>query len=87
MEVYRFGRNLCGVKVYPELLPLGRELRRLRLEQKLTQEELAERSGLHHNYIGGIERGERNVGVKALLALARGLGVHPTEFFASISSS
>lgn len=81
MELYRFGRNLCRVKIYPELLPLGRELRRLRLEQKLTQEELAERSGLHHNYIGGIERGERNVGIRALLRVARGLGVPPATLF------
>lgn len=66
------------MKVHPELLPLGREVRRLRKERGLSQEALAELAGLHPNYVGGIERGERNVGVKALFALARGLGVHPS---------
>ena len=57
----------------PELVALGREVRRYREAAGLSQEELAHRSGLHRNYIGGIERGERNVGVKALFRLAAGL--------------
>ena len=64
-----------------DLLAFGRTVRRLRTEQNLSQEELAERSGLHRNYIGGIERGERNAGLKALFALARGLGVQPSQLF------
>ena len=64
-----------------ELLALGRTVRRLRIERGLSQEELADLSGLHRNYIGGIERGERNVGVRALFSLARGLGVPAQELF------
>ena len=71
-------------KVDPELLAIGREVRRLRRQAGLSQEELAEQSGLHTNYIGGIERGERNVGIKALLCLARALDLHPSEMLAGI---
>lgn len=65
----------------PDLVALGKTVRRLRVERALSQEELAERSGLHRNYIGGIERGERNVGIKAVFAIARGLGVEAKELF------
>lgn len=62
-----------------ELLALGRAIRRRREALGLSQEELAERSGLHRNYIGGIERGERNVGIKAIFRLAAGLGLPAWE--------
>ena len=71
----------AGVTNDPDLVALGLTIRRLRKEGNLTQEELAHRSGLHVNYIGGIERGERNVGVKALFSLARGLDVTPGTLF------
>lgn len=76
------GADQASVTSDPELQALGQTIRRLRKEQRLTQEELAYRSGLHVNYIGGIERGERNVGVKAMFNLARGLEVNPSAFFA-----
>lgn len=75
MAVLRLRRDRSGVKVDPELLALGREVRRLRKERGLSQEALADLAGLHTNYIGGIERGERNVGIKALFSIARGLGL------------
>ena len=65
----------------PDLVALGQTIRRLRRAAKLTQEELAERAGLSANYVGQIERGEKNPGALALFALARGLGVSPREFF------
>ncbi|PIB92289.1 helix-turn-helix domain-containing protein [Caulobacter sp. FWC2] len=64
-----------------DLLRFGRTVRLLRSAAGLSQEELADRSGLHRNYIGGVERGERNAGLKAVYALARGLGVEPAELF------
>jgi transcriptional regulator with XRE-family HTH domain len=61
------------------LMALGREIRRRREALGISQEELAERSGLHRNYIGGIERGERNVGIRAIFRLAGGLGLPAWE--------
>lgn len=49
----------------------------MRLAKGWTQEELAERTGLHPTYIGGVERGERNLGLDNLLKIARALGQHP----------
>jgi transcriptional regulator with XRE-family HTH domain len=59
----------------------GRRVRELRLGLRLSQEELAERADLHRNYIGGIERGERNVGVLNIGKLADALGVSLAEMF------
>jgi transcriptional regulator with XRE-family HTH domain len=44
-----------------------------------TQEELGARCGLDRSYIGGIERGERNISLTNLLKVARGLGVSPAD--------
>lgn len=65
----------------PDLIALGQTLRRLRREAKLTQEELAARAGLSANYVGEIERGERNPSVLALYQIARGLRVSPSALF------
>ena len=54
-------------------MALGREIRRQREALGWSQEELAERANLHRHYIGGIERGERNIGVRALFAVLRAL--------------
>lgn len=53
----------------------------LRLAKGWTQEELANQSGLHPTYVGGIERGERNVGLDNILKLARALGLRPAALF------
>ena len=67
-----------------DLKLFGQRVRELRLAADLSQEELAESCGLHRTYIGGIERGERNVGVLNLLQLARALRVRPGELFADV---
>lgn len=58
---------------------VGRRVRTLREKAGLSQEELGFKSGLHRNYIGGIERGERNVAVVNVGKLARALGVRPRD--------
>ena len=57
----------------PEHAALGEAIRRLRLEAKLSQEQLAERAGTDLTQVGGIERGVRNPSYTTLLRLADAL--------------
>jgi transcriptional regulator with XRE-family HTH domain len=58
-----------------DLTALGRAIRGRRKQAGLSQELLADRSGLHPNYVGLIERGERNPSAVALFAIAKALGL------------
>jgi transcriptional regulator with XRE-family HTH domain len=62
----------------------GKRLRALRLERNLSQEKLAELAELHRNYVGGVERGERNVSLVNIVKLAHGLNVRTTKLVESI---
>ncbi len=58
---------------------LATNMRRLRAQRSWSQERLAEAAGLHRTYVGGIERGERNVGIDNVEAIAEALRVTPHE--------
>ena len=62
-----------------ELKKLGSRIRAIRLAAGLSQEQLADQAGLHRTYVGGIERGERNIGVLNLFRIARALRVNPSD--------
>ncbi|SEB54972.1 helix-turn-helix domain-containing protein [Terriglobus roseus] len=62
----------------------GKSIRTLREERGYSQEELVERAGLHRNYIGGIERGERNVALENIGKLAKALAVRSRDLFDSL---
>lgn len=62
----------------------GARLRQHRLEAGLSQEKLADMASLHRTYIGGIERGERNVSLLNIVKIANALGVKPTDLLAGI---
>ena len=54
-------------------------MRRLRHDKDMTQEEVAERSGLSARYVGSIERGKVSASVSVLGKLADAMGVDPCE--------
>lgn len=53
----------------------GARIRALRVVRGFSQEELAQRADLHRTYVGGIERGERNISLVNIEKLATALGV------------
>ena len=58
---------------------VGAKVRTLREKSGLSQEQLGFESGLHRNYVGGVERGERNIGIVNIGKLAKALGVKPRD--------
>ena len=62
-------------------LAFGERVRSLRKAEDLSQEGLADRAGLDRTYVGGIERGERNVSLANIEKLARALKLTVSELF------
>ena len=58
---------------------VGRNLRAYRLERGLSQEAFADQLGVHRTYMGGVERGERNLTLKSLEKMAEQIGVEARE--------
>jgi transcriptional regulator with XRE-family HTH domain len=63
----------------PDLIRFGEEVRRRRMAQDISQEELGFRAGLHRNFIGYVERAEANATVKRVIKIARALKLRPAE--------
>jgi transcriptional regulator with XRE-family HTH domain len=60
-------------------MKFGRIVKQLRERHGLSQEKMAERAGIHRNYWGGIERGERNVSLSNIVKIASALGVRSAK--------
>lgn len=60
---------------------LGKKLKKLRLEQKVTQSQLAYEAGISREQIGRIEKGEINTSVSNVFALAKALNVELKDVF------
>lgn len=63
---------------------LGKTIRDRRMELGLSQEELAERADLHRTYVGGVERGERNVSLENIIRIAHALQIIPSQLLERI---
>lgn len=64
------------------LLKFGNHIKKIRLERKLSQENLASLSNLDRTYISGVERGKRNISLVNIVKLALALGVPPERLLA-----
>lgn len=58
---------------------LGRNIRRIRQERGLSQEAFADELELHRTYVGGVERGERNLTLRTVERVAQVLRVDPLD--------
>ncbi len=68
------------MKKYNYLIELGNQIREERKKKGLSQEQLAFDAGVDRSYIGGIERGERNVSFLTLVKIADCLGCDVAKF-------
>lgn len=66
---------------------IGQRIRGYRTGLKMSQEELAEKCGLHPTYIGQIERGEKNATLESISRIAAGLSVPLYTLFDKIDES
>jgi transcriptional regulator with XRE-family HTH domain len=56
-------------------------VRKYRIKQNLSQEELAEKAGVHRTYIGSVERGERNITINVMEKICTALEIPITNLF------
>lgn len=68
----------------PLLLAFGNRVRTERAKQGLSQEELAEKAGLHRTYIGMVERGEKNITLGNVAKLAKALRLTPADLLTGL---
>jgi transcriptional regulator with XRE-family HTH domain len=59
----------------------GSRVRELRHQKNLSQEELAELAGIDRTYVGGVERGERNLSLLNVKRLSDALGINAKDLF------
>jgi transcriptional regulator with XRE-family HTH domain len=57
------------------LKAFGNRIKGIRIAKKLSQEQFAEQTGFHRNYIGMLERGERNISLRNIAALAKAMKI------------
>jgi transcriptional regulator with XRE-family HTH domain len=73
-------------KKHPALVKIGHKIRNLRKAKGFSQESFADEVGLDRTYMGGIERGERNLAAINLIRIAKTLQVEVGELFPSAKS-
>ena len=71
----------------PALVKLGENIREIREKQGISQEDLAEKADLDRTYVGGVERGERNLTILSTLKLCQALDVELCDLTKGVKSA
>ncbi|HEY0106700.1 MAG TPA: helix-turn-helix transcriptional regulator [Rhizomicrobium sp.] len=79
------GKKKRKPEALADLKVLAAEIRRHRARLDISQEELADRAGLHRNYIGFVERTENDPSMTKLFKIAHGLGLTPSQLLEGIA--
>jgi len=66
---------------YPQRVAFGHRIKQLRAAKGISQEHLAELADVHRTYMSSVERGQRNVGLDNIFAIAKALDVSAAELF------
>jgi transcriptional regulator with XRE-family HTH domain len=66
------------------LIAFGEAVRRYRKAKGLSQEAFADACGIDRSYMGGVERGERNIALLNVEKILLALGMQPSEFFKAL---
>ena len=75
-EIYNAEKEVSMTEINKKV---GTNIRKYRVKKGWTQEKLAFKANLHRAYIGQIERGEKNIGLKNLEKIANSLGIKVTD--------
>jgi transcriptional regulator with XRE-family HTH domain len=73
-------------KKHPSLIKLGQKIRELRIAKGYSQEDFAAEVGLDRTYMGGVERGERNIASLNLIKIAKILKVEIGALFPNVKN-
>jgi transcriptional regulator with XRE-family HTH domain len=71
----------------PILLDFGECVRQYRIARGYSQEAFADACEIDRSYMGGIERGERNLALINIIRIVQALGMEPSEFFRGLDSA
>jgi len=69
---------------HPALVAFGQAVRNRRKAMNFSQESFADECGIDRSYMGGVERGERNLAIVNMMKIIDALGVQPSEFFKAL---
>lgn len=70
----------------PVLIAFGEAVRRYRKDKGFSQEAFADECGIDRSYMGGVERGERNLALVNIERIVTALGMQPSEFFKALDN-